>query len=61
MSGFQSAGAFSDLSQFAGQIKWRKSIFLTVGAPWDQVVAALVSNTNERSKTVTMVFERETS
>ena len=33
------------------------SIFL--GAPWDEVVNALLSNTEERSKTVTLVFERE--
>lgn len=30
-----------------------------VGAPWDEVVNALLSNTEERSKTVTLVFERE--
>lgn len=30
-----------------------------IGAPWDEVVNALLSNTEERSKTVTLVFERE--
>lgn len=30
-----------------------------VGAPWDEIVNALLSNTEERSKTVTLVFERE--
>lgn len=31
----------------------------TTGAPWDEIVNALLSNTEERSKTVTLVFERE--
>ena len=66
---------------FAGNVKWRKSIFDTTGAPWQnvtnkhpsglvrsrfyndfidlKVVDALLSNTSERSKTVTLVFERE--
>ena len=57
--GFVAAGATSDIAQFAGNVKWRKSIFDTAGAPWDQVVEALVSNTSERSTTVTLVFERE--
>ena len=36
------------------------SLFLVlIGAPWDEVVNALLSNTEERSKTVTLVFERE--
>ena len=33
--------------------------FCFVGAPWDEIVNALLSNTEERSKTVTLVFERE--
>ena len=44
---------------YKGNIKWRKSVFDTTGAPWDQVVQALLSNTSERSKTVTLVFERD--
>ena len=43
---------------FAGNIRWRKSVFDTTGAPWDQTVEALLSNTEERSKTVCLVFER---
>jgi len=42
-----------------GNIKWRKSVFDATGAPWTQVVDAFLSNTSERSKTVTLVFERE--
>lgn len=34
-------------------------LFCFVGAPWDEIVNALLSNTEERSKTVTLVFERE--
>ena len=32
---------------------------LMVGAPWQQTVDALLSNTKERSDDVTLVFERE--
>jgi hypothetical protein len=58
--GFNAAGATSDIMMFAGNLKWRKSVFETAGAPWQQIVDALLSNTVERSKTVTLVFERET-
>lgn len=44
---------------FAGNVKWRKSIFDATGAPWQQTIDALVSNTKERSDEVTLVFERE--
>lgn len=57
--GFSAAGATSDIAMFAGNIKWRKSLFDTTGAPWQETLNALMSNTNERSETVTLVFERE--
>ena len=57
--GFDAAGATSDIMSFAGNVKWRKSVFDTTGAPWDNVVQALVSNTAERCKSVSLVFERE--
>eukprot|EP01038_Epipyxis_sp_PR26KG_P004141 gene4141-5895_t len=57
--GFNAAGVTSDIAMFAGNIKWRKSVFETAGAPWQQVVDALLSNTEERSKVVTLVYERE--
>lgn len=57
--GFDAAGATSDIFSFAGQIKWKKSVFDVTGAPWDETIKALVSNTAERSKSVTLVFERE--
>lgn len=58
--GFQAAGVTSDIAAFAGNIKWRRGIFDTTGAQWDQTVAALISNTEERTDTVTLVFERDT-
>ena len=57
--GFSAAGASSDIAMFAGNVRWRKSVFDTTGAPWDETVASLLSNTEERSKTVTLLFERE--
>lgn len=57
--GFNAAGATSDIMSFAGNVKWRRSVFDTTGAPWDRVVEALVSNTAERCKSVSLVFERE--
>lgn len=59
--GFSAAGPMSDIMQFAGNVKWRKSLFDCTGAPYQQIVDALISNIPERSKTVTLVFERETS
>jgi hypothetical protein len=57
--GFNAAGATSDIMSFAGNVKWRRSVFDTTGAPWEQVVQALTSNTNERCSQVSLVFERE--
>ena len=57
--GMNAAGLTSDIMSFAGNVKWRKSIFETVGAPFDSTVAALQSNTAERSQKVTLVFERQ--
>jgi hypothetical protein len=34
-------------------------VFFISGAPWTETVDALMSNTAERSKIVTLVFERE--
>jgi len=57
--GFNAAGATSDIMSFAGNVKWRRSMFDTTGASWEQTVQALTSNTAERSKEVALVFERE--
>ena len=57
--GFNAAGVTSDIVSFAGNIKWRRSVFDTTGAPWEQVVQALTSNTAERCSQVSLVFERE--
>jgi hypothetical protein len=57
--GFNAAGATSDIMSFAGNVKWRRSVFDTTGAPWEQIVQALTSNTAERCSQVSLVFERE--
>ena len=57
--GMQGSGVGSDFMNFAGMIKWQQSVFECVGAPWQQVVDALLSNTPSRAQTVTLVFERE--
>jgi len=59
--GMNAAGLTSDIMQFAGNVKWRKSIFDTTGAPWQATVDALLSNTAERSSVVSLVFERPIS
>jgi hypothetical protein len=32
---------------------------ISAGAPWEEVIKALMSNTVERSSTVTLLFERQ--
>lgn len=59
VQGMQGNGAGSDIMNFAGMVKWQKSLFDCTGAPWSQIVDALVSNTPDRGETVTLVFERE--
>jgi hypothetical protein len=51
-------GAANDILSFAGVMEWKKSIFDCTGAPWDKVVDALLTNTPERSTTVTLIYER---
>lgn len=50
-------GWTSDIVSVAGNIRWKRAVFDTTGAPWEQVVKALQSNA-ERSDEVTMIFER---
>ena len=57
--GFNAAGPASDIMMFAGNVRWRKSVFFTAGAPWQETLNALMSNTAERSSEVSLVFERE--
>eukprot|EP01041_Mallomonas_annulata_P005295 gene5295-10588_t len=59
--GFVAAGAATDIMAFAGNVKWRKGIFETSGAPWSQILDALLSNTPDKTTDVTIVFERETA
>lgn len=54
---FNGGGALKDITQFAGVIKWRNCVFDTYGAPWDEVIKALMSN-NGKSEEVTLIFER---
>ena len=51
---------FADWDCKTWYLDWNlRSFFSFLGAPWDEIVNALLSNTEERSKTVTLVFERE--
>lgn len=50
-------GWASDIINVAGNVKWKRAIFDTLSAPWEEVIRALQSNV-ERSDEVTMVFER---
>lgn len=50
-------GWTSDIVNVAGNIRWKRAVFDTTGAPWEQVVKALQSNA-ERSEEVTLIFER---
>eukprot|EP00607_Mallomonas_marina_P005539 CAMPEP_0182427928 /NCGR_PEP_ID=MMETSP1167-20130531/20861_1 /TAXON_ID=2988 /ORGANISM="Mallomonas Sp, Strain CCMP3275" /LENGTH=146 /DNA_ID=CAMNT_0024610517 /DNA_START=128 /DNA_END=568 /DNA_ORIENTATION=+ len=59
-SAFAAGGAASDIMAFAGNVKWRKGVFEAIGAPWQQVVDALISNTPEKTSDVMLVFERAT-
>ena len=44
---------------FGGAISWQMGLFdVNKAKAWDEVVEALVSNTVERTDTITMVFER---
>eukprot|EP00965_Chrysotila_dentata_P206877 6183794-Pleurochrysis_carterae.AAC.3 len=48
-------------ASFGGAIGWQLSLFdVNKAKTWDEVVNALVSNTPERTDSVTLVFERPT-
>merc|ERR1711920_140747 len=52
-------GLISTAASFGGAIGWQISLFdVTSAQSWDSVVEALVSNTPERTDSVTLVFER---
>lgn len=54
-------GAITTAASFAGAISYKLGLFDVAKAEsWDDVVDALVSNTEERTKSVTLVFERPT-
>lgn len=55
-------GAITTAASFAGAISWQMGLFDVLKASaWDEVVEALVSNTEERTEMVTLVFERPTA
>lgn len=57
----QGDGAVTTAASFAGAISWQLGLFDVAKAKsWDEVVEALVSNTVERSDSITLVFERPT-
>ena len=52
-------GAITTAASFAGAISWQLGLFDVAKAKaWDEVVEALVSNTEDRTDTITLVFER---
>ncbi len=52
-------GLISTAASFGGAIGWQIGLFdVARAASWDEVVEALVSNTPERTDSVTLVFER---
>merc|ERR1712087_228370 len=52
-------GVVSTVASFGGAIGWQISLFdVSKASSWDAVVEALVSNTPERTDSVTLVFER---
>lgn len=54
-------GIASTVGSFGGALSWQVGLFDVKKAKnWDEVVEALVSNTEERTDTATLVFERPT-
>lgn len=54
-------GAITTAASFAGAISWQLGLFdVAKATSWDEVIEALVSNTEERTDEVTLVFERAT-
>jgi len=54
-------GLLSTAASFGGAIGWQIGLFdVNKATSWDQVVEALVSNTQERTDVITLVFERPT-
>lgn len=52
-------GILTTAASFAGGISWKLGLFdVAKAGKWDEVVEALTSNTEQRSDTVTLVFER---
>uniref|UniRef100_A0A7S0LLK4 Peptidylprolyl isomerase n=1 Tax=Coccolithus braarudii TaxID=221442 RepID=A0A7S0LLK4_9EUKA len=55
-------GLVSTAASFGGAIGWQISLFdVAKATSWDSVVEALVSNTPERTDSVTLIFERPLS
>ena len=55
----QGDGLVSTAASFAGGVSWQMGLFDVAKAEsWDEVVNALVSNTEQRTDTVTLIFER---
>mmetsp|Transcript_889 Transcript_889/g.1403 ORF Transcript_889/g.1403 Transcript_889/m.1403 type:complete len:175 (-) Transcript_889:1449-1973(-) len=54
-------GIASTVGSFGGALSWQIGLFdVKKAKTWDEVVEALVSNTEERTDTATLVFERPT-
>eukprot|EP00979_Chaetoceros_neogracilis_P009426 scaffold2148_cov264-Chaetoceros_neogracile.AAC.25 len=53
-------GLVSTAASFSGAIGWQCSFFdVTKAKAWDEVVEALVSNTDQRTDVVLLIFERK--
>ena len=58
----QGDGAITTAASFAGAISWQLGLFdVAKATSWQEVIDALVSNTEQRTDAVTLVFERPTS
>ena len=53
------ANSLTPATDFTDKHVFHLLFLIALGAPWQQLVDALVSNTAERSDTVSLVFERE--
>lgn len=55
----QGEGLVTTAASFGGQISWQMGLFdVAKATSWQQVVDALVSNSEDRTDSVTMIFER---
>jgi hypothetical protein len=55
----QGDGVVTTVASFAGGLSWQMGLFdVAKAGSWEEIVNALVSNTEQRTDTVTLIFER---